>query len=186
MQRAVRHPVSDMGEAPARRRFVITVERPWKLWIIPVLALAYLLWIVVLISTGIETGVEEQMWVYAGLGLFGLLFLIEILLLFTKREKVKKAKVAAAPMVAEELEEPAAEDPMASAIMSMPAAARQRGPDAEIRATTDDHKGKRVLEVSIPPKSTNKGAVYAKAYVPIDDTFVLRIEDLVAQRAEAR
>lgn len=182
---AVKEPVSEMGEAPRERRFLVNVERPWKLWIIPILALLYLVWIVLLVTASVETGVEDTVWVYAGLGLFAVLLLIELLLLFTRR--AKKQKVArAAPMVAERLEEPEPEvDPMARAILGTPAAARQRGPDAEIRATMDEHKGKRVLEVSIPPKSANKGAVYAKAYVPVDDAFVLRIEDLVAQRAES-
>lgn len=174
-----------MGDAPARR-FVINVERPWKLWIIPVLALLYFVWIVLLVTAKVETGVEDVMWVYAGLGLFGFLFFIELLLLLTKKQKVKKVKVAAA-VPAERLEEPEpAMDPMTAAILRTPAASRQRGPDAEIRATSDEYKGKRVLEVSIPPKSSNKGAVYAKAYVPVDDSVVLRIEDLVAQRADAR
>ena len=54
----------------------------------------------------------------------------------------------------------------------------------EYRLTNEDYKAHRVLEMSLPPKSQHRGAVYAKAYVAINDQYVLRVEDLVAERHE--
>lgn len=56
--------------------------------------------------------------------------------------------------------------------------------DDEVVVTNDSYQGLRVLEYSHPPKSQNKGAVYAKCYVPVARDSVVRLEDLIAREGE--
>ena len=56
--------------------------------------------------------------------------------------------------------------------------------DDEKLATDESQQGLRVLEYSAPAKSRNRGAVYAKTYVPVTKEHVLRIETMAAEPRE--
>ena len=86
--------MSEQAAATPERRFLVTVRKPWKLWIWPAIALFYFLWVLLVVLVPIRTGVPESIWVLAGLGLFGLILLIQLLLLPTRKVRVKKAKAA--------------------------------------------------------------------------------------------
>ncbi|MHB8604508.1 MAG: hypothetical protein ACYDCK_04565 [Thermoplasmatota archaeon] len=149
--------------------FVVGVERKWKLWIAPVLAFLYFLWVVYLATTSTETaGVTIDTWVYIGAALFLVVLVIELFLLPRRKEKVAKQVVA--------------EETATSVGSALPLG--HTGED-EFKLTAEEFQGKRVVELSRPPKSTNSGAVYSKALVEIGDQWVLRIEDLVAGREDA-
>lgn len=96
-----------------------------------------------------------------GAALFGLFILVLLVQLVRGRQREEARQV------------------QASAV-AVPAPARRRGED-EYVVTSDEHQGLRVIEYSHPPKSQNKGAVYAKCLVPVSREFVLRVEELIAK-----
>ncbi len=172
--------MTDPAHAATERRFLIPVRRTWKLWIWLLLALLALGALLAIVLVPIRTGVKEEALVLGVSGFFVLLVLVQLLLLPTvkvRRPKANRATTAPArPAPVEALDAPA-DAPEAPA----PPATLARG-DVEYRLTPEDFKGRRVLELSIPPKAANPGAVYAKAYVAIDAQHVLRVEDLVATK----
>lgn len=148
--------------------------RSWTLWFIPVLATLYFVWILLVALGTVKTpSVDLRTWAIAGMVLFGILLLLEILLLLRRKGPEEAAPVA----------EPAADE----TVIPYAQPGVRAGADkleAEIVATGEQWKGLRVLEVSIPPKSRNKGGVYAKSYVQVAPELVLRVEDLVADRRD--
>lgn len=187
--------VAAQADAVPERRFLIPVRKKWKLWIWPVLALLYVAWVMLVVMLPLNTGVPDQIWVLGGVGLFAFLIFVQLLLLPTvkvRRKKQKRARAAAAaapteaePMMADD----SAYAPPVEALIEEERAVHPVPPqvasDAEFRMTGDEHRGRRVLEVSMPPKTLNPGAVYSKAFVALDEGFVLRVEDLVADATEA-
>lgn len=172
-----------------QRRFLVGIPRGLLIAGLAV-ALLYLVWLVliagryVVIRSG-TTPIDPVVWVWVGVAVFGLLLVLGIFALLPARSRGHddeshlddaEAIPAAAPYTA-------APEP-AYATYPPPAPARRARGDVEIKLAPEDYKGKRVVELSIPPKSANKGGVYAKAYVPIDDAYVLRVEDLVADRRD--
>lgn len=149
------------------RQFVIPVRRRWTLWILPTIAILYFLAVIILVILGERVrGVDTEMLVLAGVGLFVLVFLIELPFLLRRRAKIEE-------------DAPPAYEPMMAAA---PAEMAER--DDEVLVTDESQKGLRVLEYSRPAKTVNKGAVYAKTYVPVTKEFVLRVETLAADRTE--
>lgn len=186
----------------ARYRFMIRVERKWKLWIPLIVAVAYFAAVMAIVMARVDLGIpqQERMLVLGGLGLFAFLFLWELLLLpkFKVREKKQKkarknARAAqAAPQVLEtEPDAPVDENAQyarPSGIVDAPVEAppAPAHDDAELALTGDERNGRTVLEVSMPPKSLHRGAIYSKAFITVDDAFTLRVEDLVATPEELR
>lgn len=137
----------------------------WPLYILPVLALAYFVGVLVLIATDNHLkGVSNDALALAGVVVFLVVALIELPFLFRRREPRP---------------EPAGPAPAGDAI----AAPRARIDD-EYLVTSEEQQGLKVLEYSTPAKSRHHGAVYTKAYVPVTKEHVLRIETLAAEGAE--
>lgn len=153
------------------REFVIPVRRRWTLWILPTIAILYFIAVLALVMTDTRIkGVSTDWLVWGGVGLFVVVFLVE--LPFFLRRKVRLTPPPAEPSSwQDEAPEPQAAPTRASW-------------DDELAATGETQQGMRVLEYSRPAKSRNKGAVYAKTYVPVTKEHVLRIETLAAERAD--
>lgn len=182
-----------MEEAPAQeavrgRRFLIPVKRPWKLWVFILgLALVYLVWVLLVATRTVGSGpITDQDWVLGGLGLFALLIFLELLLLIPRRAKKAKAGEAADDGEAWTPDETIYAPPAAGEVAAYPEPEPSRDTAwGEYLLTSEELKGRSVLEVSMPPKSRNKGGVYSKAYVDIGSGYVIRIEDLVAGPEES-
>lgn len=159
----------------ASREFVIHVRRRWTLWILPTLAVLYFLGIIILAIMGeLPTGRDEEILVLAGVALFALIFLVQIPFLLRRRARAREVpEEPLAPWSAEEQAAPAPAPIMAPVVRN-----------DELVITDEMQKGFRVLEYSSPAKSENKGAVYAKTYVPVTKEYVLRVENVAADRAE--
>ncbi len=171
-----------MEEAPPQpeqhgRRFLVTVKRPWKLWVFVLgVAVLYLAWVVVVATRTVRTpGVADSDWVLVGLGLFAVLIVFELILLIPRRRR----------KVAEEKADSEEEWAPDSTIYAPPSGGPLDNSWGEVRTTEDELNGKSVLEFSHPPKSANKGAVYAKAFVDVGGGYVLRAEEMVAGPQEA-
>ena len=172
-----------MAERMAARRFWLNVPRGF-LWGVLAVVLLYFVWLVLIAGRIVVIRrrtqfIDPVVWVWVGLGVFGLALLLGIFAAIPTRGREARrdeAPLEAIPAAAARYEAP---PPAPSAASTR----RGRG-DVELRVANEDYKGKRVLELSTPPKSDHKGAVYAKAYVPVDDAYVLRIEDLVADRRD--
>lgn len=148
------------------RPFLIPVDRRWTLLILPVLAALYFLFILYLgITRSQVKGVSTDLLVLGGLAFFLVVVLLEIPFFLRK-----KAKAAPPPAREWQAEPP---EPMARAAA-----------DDERLMTDETQQGMRVLEYSAPAKSRNRGAVYAKTYVPVTKEWVLRVEDLAAEPRE--
>lgn len=153
--------------ADAERPFSITVRRQWTLWILPIVAAAYFLAVVVLNAMNYRIrGVSEEMLVLAGVGLFVLVILVE--LPFLKRRRAPRAPKAKA----------------ARTEATMGADSSRNGWDDELLTTSENQQGLLVVEYSAPAKSRNANAVYTKTYVPVTGAHVLRVETLVADQAD--
>jgi len=173
-----------MAERMTARRFWLNVPRGF-LWGVLAVVLLYFVWLVLIAGRIVVIRrrtqfIDPVVWVWVGLGVFGLALLLGVLSIIPSRGRGAagprdEQPLEAIPAAASGYEAP---PPMASS-----ASHRVRG-DVELRVANEDYKGKRVLELSTPPKSVNRGAVYAKAYVPVDEAYVLRIEDLVAERRD--
>lgn len=167
------------------RRFLVGIPRGLLVAGL-VVALLYVVWLVliagryIVIRSG-TTPIDPVVWVWVGAGLFGLLLVLGLFALIPARSRHEEEPVEAVEAIpaAMPYQAPPPEPSYAPA-----APARRKRGDVEIKVAPEDYKGKRVVEISIPPKSANKGGVYAKAYVPVDDTLVLRVEDLVADRRD--
>ncbi|HWH08303.1 MAG TPA: hypothetical protein VNX21_03820 [Candidatus Thermoplasmatota archaeon] len=150
------------------RPFLIPVKRRWTLLILPVLALVYFAFVVWLGATRTTVrGVPMDYLVLGGLAFFLLVAVVELPFFLRRRPP----KAAPPPERAEWQDEP-----------PEPVAAPAR--DDERLTTDETQQGMRVLEYSAPAKSRNRGAVYAKTYVPVTKEHVLRVETLAAEPAE--
>lgn len=175
-----------------QRRFLVGIPRGLLIAGL-VVALLYLVWLVliagryVVIRSG-TTPIDPVVWVWVGAGLFGLLLVLGLFALVPARSRPDDEEpmdaVEAIPAAIPTYEPPMAETAYAPQTYAPPVTPKRRRDDVEIKVAPEDYKGKRVVELSIPPKSANKGGVYAKAYVPVDDTLVLRVEDLVADKRD--
>lgn len=153
------------------RPFLIHVKRRWTLLILPILALLYFAFIVYLGVTRSEVqGVPMDRLVWGGVGLFALVVLVEVPFFLRRGGEAPTP----APLPERDWQgEPAEPAPMMRALVD------------DERVTTDEtQQGLRVVEYSAPAKSRNRGAVYAKTYVPVTKEFVLRVENLAAAPAE--
>lgn len=83
----------------------------------------------------------------------------------------------------EDDEEPAPGPETPAARDDVPAEEPVEAGDLETVATDDEVEGRRVLEMARPPKRGVDAGVYSTTYVEIDDARVLRVEELVAERA---
>jgi hypothetical protein len=154
-----------MADEP--REFLIRVERPWKLWILPGIAILYFVLILAMAILRIEfRSVSTDALVYAGAVLFVVVILIELPFFLRRRVRVEE------PEPSPYAPESAAAGPLVGA------------GDHEALATSESQQGLRVLEFSAPPKSQNRGSVYAKTYVPVTKEHVLRVETLAAEPSE--
>lgn len=152
-----------MADEP--REFVIHVEKPWKLWILPFIAILYFALILAMAIFRVEIrNVPTQTLVLIGVAFFVLVILIELPYFMRRRVRT---------------EEPPAPAPTQGAASPLGAAG-----DDEHVTTNESQQGLRVLEYSAPAKSRNRGAVYAKTYVPVTKEHVLRIENLAAEPSE--
>jgi hypothetical protein len=152
------------------REFVIHVERRWKLWILPILAVLYFLFVLMLAVLHREvSGVPMDTLVLAGLVLFAVVILVQIP--FMLRRRVRGP-------------EPAAAETIPPAAGWTPEPPPTFGHDDEKLVTSEVQQGLTVLEYSAPAKSRHRGAVYAKAYVPVTKEHVLRVETLAAEGAD--
>lgn len=148
------------------RPFLIPVRRRWTFLILPILALVYFAFVVWLGATRTTVrGVSMDVLVLAGLALFLLVAVVEIPFFLRRRVKAPEP----------EREEWQAEPPEPV----VPGAL-----DDEKVSTDETQQGLRVLEYSSPAKSRNRGAVYAKTYVPVTKEHVLRVETLAAEPRE--
>lgn len=160
-----------MSESQAR---FLLPWRSWALWFIPVIATIAFVWILLVALGQVRTpSVPIATWATVGGVLFGVLLLLLILLMIPRRDRAAEELAAASEIPAETVV-PYAPPPRPTTTKI----------EAEFVATGEQWKGMRVLEVSLPPKSRNKGGVYAKSYVPITGELVLRVEDLVADRRD--
>ncbi|HVM45898.1 MAG TPA: hypothetical protein VM582_08185 [Candidatus Thermoplasmatota archaeon] len=149
------------------RPFVITVRRQWTLWILPALATIYFLAVILLNVLDYRIrGVDNDLLVLTGVGLFALVILIELPFLLRRRPK-KEPRIKASP-----------------APVAAPAAESLNGWDDELSITGESQQGLQVIEYSAPAKSRNANAVYTKTYVPVTGAHVLRIETLAADESE--
>ena len=148
------------------RPFLIPLQRRWTLLILPILALVYFAFVVWLGATRTTLrGVSTDVLVLAGLALFLLVAVVEVPFFLRRKPK------AAPPPEREWQDEPP--EPMAAPLQ-----------DDEKLTTDETQQGLRVLEYSAPAKSRNRGAVYAKTYVPVTKEHVLRVENMAAEPHE--
>lgn len=155
-----------VAEAAVRRRRRSTrYGRGWNVPLLAfVIALAYFVWVALLgmniiALPGLEPGIQLGDWVLGGVALMILLLLLLVVWAMGNRQGTAEGAVA---------EEPPAE----------------YGPpryEDELVVTAEEWRGMRVLEYSRPPKSEAPAAVYAKCYVPVDGSYVIRVEDRVAE-----
>lgn len=151
------------------KRFVVPVRRRWTLFILPALALLYFLAIVVLAALNYEVaGVSMEYLVLGGAALFGVVLLVELVLLLRRKAKT---------------EEPVEEVPVEDVAPVVPLR-RDVIRDDEYRTTTQSAQGLQVLEYSWPGKSLHRGAVYAKTALPVTKEHVLHVETLAAHPHE--
>ncbi|HEV8359652.1 MAG TPA: hypothetical protein VGR28_04265 [Candidatus Thermoplasmatota archaeon] len=129
--------------------------------VVLMIGVAYFLWVAligsnVIVLKGLEPTITLDDWAQWGAGLMVLLLLV---LLLDYRRKGVRAEVAAPG--------------------PRPITGERRAQD-ELVVTAEVWKGFRVLEYSHPAKSDHPTAVYAKCHVPVDATYAVRVEDLVA------
>lgn len=150
------------------RPFLIPVQRRWTLLILPILALLYFAFVAWLGATRTTVeGVSMDVLVLAGLAFFLLVAVIEVPF-FLRR------KPEAAPEPERDAWQDEPPEPLAAPTLR----------DDEKLTTDETQQGLRVLEYSAPAKSLNRGAVYAKTYVPVTKEHVLRVETLAAEQHE--
>jgi hypothetical protein len=157
----------------SEREYVIRVEKPWKLWILPGLAIAYFVVLLALVILRVAFVINGQQYlvqdipglIWLGAAFFVLVLLIELPFFLRRRPPAPEPPP-------EERETDLSSGMMASGVM---------GVDDERMVTAEQQQGLRVLEYSSPAKSRNRGAVYAKTYVPVTKGDVLRIETLAAE-----
>ena len=164
---------------PARKEFIVKMKSPWTALAIPIVATLYVGWVVLLASGKTATpGIPLVQWVYGGLALLVVLLFWGWLLTLRRSPRVKKAK-AKKVKAQEPVQELQTEDLVpeeTAAPVSIPV--RNLDRPYELVYAGEEYKGRQVLEISIPPKSANRGAVYTKTYVPVAEDLVVRVEDL--------
>lgn len=149
------------------RPFLIPVKRRWTLLILPVLAGLYFLFVLWLGATRTTVrGVSMDLLVLSGLALFLLVAVVEVP--FFLRRRAPKPEPPAEREWQDEPPEPVAAPSW----------------DDEKLTTEESQQGLAVLEYSAPAKSRNRGAVYAKTYVPVTKEHVLRVETMAAEPHE--
>ena len=143
----------------------------WNWWLIVIPIVAVLTFVLVLlyganVLVPADLGADVELWhiVVAGVVVLAVLLIVEIVLLVGRH-----------PEHLEDEEEPAPQPEVV-------AARREEAPDLEALATDDEVDGKKVLEVARPPKGAVEAGVYATTYVDLDNSHVLRLEEIVALR----
>lgn len=156
------------------REFVVGFRRRWPLWTLLVVSILYFAGVIALVATGrqLSRNVPNQWLVWGGAALFAILLIAMLPLLFTRRPR---APEPSEPMPGWQDEPP---EPVSAP------ASRAFDDDDEKVVTGETQQGLKVLEYSRPAKSANKGAVYAKTYVPVTKEHVLRVETLAAEPRE--
>jgi len=157
----------------SEREYVIRVEKPWKLWILPAIAIAYFVVLLALVILRVAFVINGQQYlvqdipglIWLGAGFFVLVLLVELPFFLRRRPPAPEPPP-------EERETDMATGALGSGIVGL---------DDERMVTTEEQQGLRVLEYSAPAKSKNRGAVYAKTYVPVTKADVLRVETLAAE-----
>lgn len=164
--------------ADDEREFVIPVQRRWKLWILPTIAILYFAVVILLAILHLQIqGVSTDALVLGGLGLFLLTIVVEFP--FLLRRRVRASDPAPPP---EAMPAPTAWQAAPTAA-SAPYLGGARADDEKL-ITGEMQQGLRVLEYSAPAKSHHRGAVYSKTYVPVTKEHVLRVETLSAEGAD--
>lgn len=154
------------------RRWLLNVGRGTIVTILVLNALVFL-WVILVGSGTVPTpNVALRVWVYGGVAVFAVTLVYLLLALIPRRERRPRVARGRAEVL-----------DLAEAEAPLPPPRRLR--EEEIRYPKELHKGQRVVEISHPPKSSNRGGIYAKAVIALDGGWVLRIEELVAQRSEA-
>lgn len=152
----------------------LLLRRSWPFWVLFTLALLYFAAVTALVVLNVRIkGVSYELLAQAGAAFFVVLVLLAIPYLIRRSpRRARAARAAVAPEADEPFEAPRA-------------APTGRVHEAdELLLTDETQQGLRVLEYSRPPKSTNKGAVYAKTYVPVTKEHVVRVETLAAESHE--
>lgn len=181
------------------RWFLIRVDHPGRLWVLPILAFLVFLWIV-LLATGTvllpaaEDELSLQEWALAGSAVLVVLLAWELVLLIGRKRSVKAGRQAAAAAAepAEVVEAvPATEgfeaegfegtEEAVPEVEAEPAPAQGYAPLHEYAVTAEVLQGRRVVEYRRPPKALAAQAVFAKTYIPVSTDLVLRVEEIVAE-----
>lgn len=156
------------------KRFLIPVQRRWKLLILPILALLYFAAVLLLAAFGYEVqGVTMEQLVLGGAAFFLVVLVLELPFVFKKKVRQEPELVEEEPPVAEPVES-----------FSEPETFTRPPSNDEMLVTSEVVKDLRVLEYSAPSKSLHSGAVYAKTMVPVTKEHVLRVETLAAEDYE--
>lgn len=150
----------------------------WWLLAIPTVAILTLAFVLLVASaiipaSSIHSSLELLHVVIAGSVVFVALLVVEGVLL-----------AGGHPDHLEDDEEPAPGPERPAARDDIPEEA-EAAEDLETLATDDEVEGRRVLEMARPPKDLVDAGVYSTTYVEIDGDRVLRVEELVAERAAA-
>jgi hypothetical protein len=151
------------------------IRSAWPFYVLAGVATLYFVLVVYLAANPVS-GLDLDVLALAGLVFFAILIVLAFL--FMGRRKLPRPPPAANEPAL--LREDMQDEPLES---EAPRMAAQAWNDELVR-TTEQQQGLTVLEYSRPPKSQHRGAVYAKAYVPVTKEFVLRIEVLVADGAD--
>jgi hypothetical protein len=152
--------------------------RAWTIWALPIVATVYFVWLLALYLNYVKTeAITYSTWTNLGLVIFAIVIVCELLLLW-RRQPTRVASTTPEESGEVSIQPYAPYNAQAAAV------APRMATDAEVRATAEQYKGKRVIEVSLPPKSMNKGGIYAKAFIDIEPDMVVRIESLVASRED--
>jgi hypothetical protein len=151
----------------------------WWLVAIPVLALLTFV-LVLLFGAGvfepssIHESVELVHVALASLAIFVILLVLEFVVM-----------TGSHPENLEDDEEPAPGPDTPAAREDVPGGTAQADEPGDLEALlTDDRlEGRDVLEMARPPKQSVDAGVYATTYVEVDDSRVLRLEEIVARRS---
>lgn len=171
-----------------KKEFIVKMSSPWTILLIPGVATLYVGLVVLMAIGKLSTfGLRLQEWVYGGLALLAILLFWGWLLTLKRTPKVAKAPVQdESDELLEDLRHRVEEEEAqpVNVPIRAPAPAPAASATHEIIVSGEEYKGRKVIEVSMPPKSAHRGGVYTKTYVPVDDALVVRIEDLVEEPEE--
>lgn len=152
-------------------------ESDWWLLVIPVLALATFVLVLlygasILHPSSIHPDASLVHVVIVGAVVLVALLIVEGVLL-----------AGGHPEHLEDEEEPAPGPERPAAREDIPTEEDAEEGDLEALSTDDEVEGRKVLELARPPKTAVDAGVYSTTYVEIDRESVLRVEELVAERA---